>query len=104
MTPSSTTLGRPPTAVVTIGKPTAIASGTTSGSPSVSLDSANTSKAGSRRGTSMRRPVITTQRGSGSRATSASTAGRLGPSPTITSRTRLDRCGAIARTSSAWFL
>ena len=35
VSPSSTTLGRPPTAVVTIGSPAAIASGTTSGRPSV---------------------------------------------------------------------
>ncbi len=70
--PCSTTAGMPPTAVLATGKPAAIASSTTSGKPSVDDDSANTSNAGISRGTSMRRPASTTQRGSGSFAISAS--------------------------------
>ena len=57
---AGTTLGRPPTAVATTGRPLAIASGTASGRPSVRDDSAKRSNEASNDGMSRRTPVSVT--------------------------------------------
>ena len=59
VTPSITTSGVPPTAVATTGRPAAISSNTTTGSPSVCEDEAARSHAGSTRSKSLRKPANT---------------------------------------------
>ena len=95
--PLGIALGRPPTAVATIGSAHAIASGTTSGNPSVRDESTNRSNDASKAGTSRRTPVNVTYRESDG-GTARSTSARASPEPTSTRRTRSERRGTIART------
>ena len=99
--PSKTTSGVPPTAVATAGTPAASDSRAATGRPSVYEGRVNTSKCGTARWTSARKPANTKRPVRPSAATRAGELERRGPSPKWTnaaSGTAQEHRGAAAST------